>query len=174
MFSNGTAETGDEEDDPYADNEDTDSANEDVSVNVEPEQSQDAGEEMQSETPDGGAVAGADAPEQAPQPEVVENMTPEQAKKKAKEISNWLSAHSKHRAHGRFISREEAANHGLRIVELEKDNDFQDLLLSVFHTVMMQFGQSDCAKIIENHRGSYFFSPGTPVVDEEAGEPATL
>lgn len=81
------------------------------------------------------------------------------AQQKAREISAWLSDHSKHRAHGRFVSREEAIEKGLKITSLEQDDVFQELLLSVFHTLMLQFGESDIPKIIENHRGGYFFSP---------------
>lgn len=42
---------------------------------------------------------------------------------------------------------------GLKIVELEKNQKLQDLLLSVHHSYMHTFSSSPAVKIIENHKG---------------------
>lgn len=108
------------------------------------------------------APSGEDGGSTEPKPPEVESVTDVDAQKKADAISEWLSDHSEHKAHGRFISRSEAMEHGLKIVALEDDNVFQDLVLSVFHTVMLQFAQKpDCSKIIENSEGNFFFSPNS-------------
>ena len=45
---------------------------------------------------------------------------------------------------------------GLTIEDLEKDQKFQDLVLSVFHAAMHTFGATAAAKIIENQLGRAF------------------
>jgi hypothetical protein len=45
---------------------------------------------------------------------------------------------------------------GLNIVKMEdhnKDNDFQDCVLTVHHAYMHTFAQSSALKIVENHMG---------------------
>ena len=82
------------------------------------------------------------------------------AQQKANAISDWLSSHAEHKAHGRFISRSEAKEKGLKVIDLEADNDIQDRVLSIFHAAMLQFAQNpNSSKIIENSQGAFFFSP---------------
>lgn len=84
----------------------------------------------------------------------------EEAAKKAKDISEWLSNHETFRTHGRYISRDEAKDKGLIVKELEEDDLLQDLVLSIFHSMMLSFGQMENhPKIIENHLGALFFAP---------------
>ena len=73
--------------------------------------------------------------------------------KKIKDIIKKLSDHKKTRSHGRHISSTEAEANGLVVEHLEKDNDLQDLVLTVHHTFMHTFAKTLCAKIVENHDG---------------------
>lgn len=82
------------------------------------------------------------------------------AEEKSKNIADWLSAHDNFHTHNRFIPRVEAREHLLDIIDLEEDQELQDLVLSIFHTILLQFGQlPTCPKIMENHLGSSFFPP---------------
>jgi hypothetical protein len=72
---------------------------------------------------------------------------------KAKAIAEWLNSHSTHKTHGHPISFSEAQKQGLKIIQLESDNTFQDLVLSVFHAVSVIFDVTNIIKIIEGHNG---------------------
>lgn len=81
----------------------------------------------------------------------------ENAHELATEIAATLSEHKKFKSHGRHISREMAKNEiGLIIDDLEEDQNFQDLVLSVFHSTTHTFGGTSAVKIIENHLGKAF------------------
>ncbi|MCL2494509.1 MAG: serine protease [Oscillospiraceae bacterium] len=71
--------------------------------------------------------------------------------KAAAAIVDYLSDHSKTKAHARHIGITECERIGLRIEKLEDDNDFQDAVLSVHHAFMLSFLNSQAVKIIENH-----------------------
>jgi hypothetical protein len=45
---------------------------------------------------------------------------------------------------------------GLKIVELEKDPELQDLVLTVHHCYMHSLMNTSAFKIIENHKGAAF------------------
>jgi len=57
-------------------------------------------------------------------------------------------------SHSVHVSSEQCRSIGLKIEELESDNKFQDLVLTVHHTYMHTFSKSLCIKIIENHMGN--------------------
>ena len=91
--------------------------------------------------------------------------------RKATEISNWLGDANAHRTHGRPIMMDDARLIGLKVVELEGDQQLQDLALSVFHASLMTFQVTNCIKIVENHNGkgsylnvevSHAFAPMLP------------
>lgn len=76
------------------------------------------------------------------------------------DIADWLSDHDHFHSHVRFISRSDAASRGLKIENLEADQDLQDLVLSVFHSILIQFAHlPDFSKIMENHLGTPFMAP---------------
>jgi hypothetical protein len=77
-------------------------------------------------------------------------------KGKAQRIANWLSSHSYFKSHGRHIPRQELEQKKLNVTPLEKDQDFQDLVLSVFHATTHTFNGTPAVKILENHLGRAF------------------
>ena len=87
---------------------------------------------------------------------------------KIKNIIERLSDHNKTRSHGRHISSTEAEEIGLAVEHLEKDNDLQDLVLTVHHTFMHTFSHSPCAKIVENHKGVLTVFQFQPTVPQKA------
>lgn len=79
------------------------------------------------------------------------------AEQKAKIIAEWLGKTNEHKTHGRPINYYTAAQKGLKIVELESDQEFQEKVLSVYHATIATLEISNCMKFIENHNGKGFF-----------------
>ena len=67
-------------------------------------------------------------------------------------IVNHLSDHQKMKAHSRHISLKEAQSIGLKICPLEKDQEIQDLVLTIHHTYMHTLSSTHNIKIVENHK----------------------
>ena len=80
----------------------------------------------------------------------------EEGPAKAKEIAEWLSDHRNFKSHARHIPRIELEKRGLKIEYLEKDEGFQDLVLSIFHATTYAFAETTAVKIVENHLGRAF------------------
>ena len=83
-------------------------------------------------------------------------------KGKAKEIANWLSNNKLFKTHNRKISREQLKKAGLKIQNLEENQNEQDLFLSVFHATAHTFLSTPATKIIENHNGRAFIRAFLP------------
>ena len=80
-----------------------------------------------------------------------------------KVISNDLAEHRLFQSHSRHMQRDTARDmFNLVIEDLESDQIFQDLVLSVYHATTITF-QAGALKIIENHLGKAFVksSPST-------------
>lgn len=75
------------------------------------------------------------------------------AESKSSELVEFLISHDLHRAHGRHLHRGELSQRGLNILELEADDKLQDAVLSVHHSCMLTVGNTQAAKLIENHLG---------------------
>lgn len=74
-------------------------------------------------------------------------------KQKANAIATWLGKAENHLTHGRPIPCNIASNQGLRIIELESDQELQEKVLSVFHASMVTLDVTNCVKIVENQNG---------------------
>ncbi|HCO96876.1 MAG TPA: serine protease [Phycisphaerales bacterium] len=73
--------------------------------------------------------------------------------KRAKKAVKELSDYSGNKAHDRHIHIDECRKIGLNVLSLEKDDRFQDLVLTVHHCYMHVFQNALAYKIIENHLG---------------------
>ena len=69
---------------------------------------------------------------------------------KADEISTWLATGTEHLSHGRPISFEQARDKGLKVELLENNQEMQDAILSIFHSVILTFQHTNIVKIVEN------------------------
>lgn len=74
-----------------------------------------------------------------------------------KKIVKELNDHSTTKSHGRHISASKAKEMGLKIIDLEDDNELQDLVLTVHHAYMETFNQTNAIKIVENHKDAAYF-----------------
>lgn len=75
------------------------------------------------------------------------------AKTTANNIVKHLSDHTKHRSHSRHIHIEECKKIGLKIADLESDQQLQELVLTVHHSFIHTLTSSLVYKIVENHDG---------------------
>jgi hypothetical protein len=81
---------------------------------------------------------------------------------KAEAIAGWLGTAMEHKTHGRPINLTLAQEKGLKVVPLEGDQGFQDLVLSVYHASCISFEVTPCVKFIENHNGRGWFIAAQP------------
>jgi len=81
------------------------------------------------------------------------NLPEPQRGTEAKKVAEKLSDHDDSKMHDRHISKEKAKQIGLKIDDLEANNQFQDLVLTVHHTFMHTINKTNTTKIIENHEG---------------------
>ena len=71
----------------------------------------------------------------------------------ANKIVSELNNHNKTKTHARHIPIDECQRLGLKIKQMESDQDLQDVILTINHAYMHTFSQSTSVKIIENHLG---------------------
>jgi Serine dehydrogenase proteinase len=71
---------------------------------------------------------------------------------RARRIARYFGAYRIHQSHAMGIDRDVAREKGLKIEDLEKNQDLQDAVLSVHHSCMHTFN-GPCIKLIENHLG---------------------
>jgi hypothetical protein len=60
------------------------------------------------------------------------------------------------KSHSRHLSIERCKEMGLKIATLEDDQDLQEKVLSVHHSVMVTLSSTAAFKVIENHLGVAF------------------
>lgn len=73
-----------------------------------------------------------------------------QALKKAKKIVEKLNNHNDTKAHARHIDIETAREIGLKVSDLEADDELQDIVLTLHHSYIELFNQTKICKIVEN------------------------
>jgi len=79
------------------------------------------------------------------------------ATKKINNIIKHLTDKETTKTHGRHIGLDEAKEiFGEKVIELESDQKFQDLVLTVHHAAIITLGATQCFKMIENHTGRGF------------------
>jgi hypothetical protein len=101
------------------------------------------------------------------------------AEEMAEAVTEYLSDYQQFMSHGRRVDRDSLRRLGVRIVDLEADQELQDRVLSVYHAISHTMTLSGTVKIIENHLGKGMFravnviaaggppapgKPGTPVM----------
>jgi ATP-dependent protease ClpP protease subunit len=72
---------------------------------------------------------------------------------RAKAVVAKLTDRANMKTHSRHLSAEACKDYGMKIEDLESDNELQDLVLTVHHCFMHTFSNSAAIKIVENHNG---------------------
>jgi membrane-bound ClpP family serine protease len=78
--------------------------------------------------------------------------------KKIKKIANLLGKQATSKSHNRHIDPETAAKLGINISKLEADQDLQNHVLTLHHTMTHTFQGTMATKIIENQTGIAFIN----------------
>ena len=73
---------------------------------------------------------------------------------KAERIVSYLTAYKERKTHGRHVNIDECKNIGLKIDDLEADQNLQDLVLTIHHSYMHTLANTPAFKLIENHKGA--------------------
>ncbi|WP_413854052.1 SDH family Clp fold serine proteinase [Candidatus Ruminimicrobium bovinum] len=77
---------------------------------------------------------------------------------KVNQICDFLSDHSKSKTHSRHFSYIDLRNIGLNIKLLEEDDELQDLVLTIHHSFMHTFSNTNAFKIVQNHNNQKIIS----------------
>lgn len=64
--------------------------------------------------------------------------------------------HEQSKSHSREFSKEQCKQFGLNIIDMEKDDSLQDLILSLHHCYMIFFDKSVAFKAVENQNGARY------------------
>jgi len=80
------------------------------------------------------------------------------------DVIKELGDHSVSKSHARHLSAKKCQEIGLKIVEMEKDSQLQDLILSVHHACIHTLGATNAFKIIENQDGIAFIQSAQNIV----------
>lgn len=81
-----------------------------------------------------------------------------------RDIVEELGNHAVTKSHARHLSADRCREMGLRIVDLEDEQEVQDAVLSVHHACMLTFSQTAALKVIENQHGIAFIKMATQVL----------
>jgi hypothetical protein len=84
-------------------------------------------------------------------------------------LLNTFPTNGNFKTHGKHINIEKAKEIGLKIEQLEDNQDFQDKVLSAFHATMHAFGSTNTAKVIANQNGNCFlkqFNLPVPIIQQ--------
>jgi hypothetical protein len=87
------------------------------------------------------------------------------AAEEAEKAAEWFADHKAFRSHSRRVSRDDARAQGIKVTDLEDDQDLQDAALSVHHVIDHTFSATGCFKIIENHCGRGFMQAKAPAIN---------
>jgi hypothetical protein len=75
------------------------------------------------------------------------------AAEKAATVTAYLSDYKQFMSHGRRVDRDSLRQLGVKVIDLEADQDLQDRVLSVYHAVSHTMALGGAVKIIENNLG---------------------
>lgn len=88
----------------------------------------------------------------------------ERAKKIAGNVIEGLGSHALTLSHARHITRDQARQLGLRIVDIEKPDALQDAVLTVHHACVLTLQSTAAFKIIENQQGTAHILLAQPTI----------
>jgi ATP-dependent protease ClpP protease subunit len=78
----------------------------------------------------------------------------QEEKDKIDVIAKKLNENNDSKYHSRHFDIDWCKEIGLKIIDMEENQDLQDLILSIHHATMITFSLTNSYKIIENHRGT--------------------
>lgn len=85
---------------------------------------------------------------------IVETWLKRKGYKNADKIAKHFNSPSVHKSHGKRIDKAEVESQGLRVEELEKDQIFQEAVLTAYHAVTIIFEKSPASKMIVSNNNT--------------------
>jgi hypothetical protein len=76
---------------------------------------------------------------------------------KVQKIIDIFADHTTQKAHNRHISKKECVEAGLKIINLEDNQNLQDAVLTAHHVYMHTFSNTEFVKLIENDHGVTYY-----------------
>ena len=73
-----------------------------------------------------------------------------------KKIKTTFAKNEDSKTHSRHFDRDKCKEAGLDVIDLEEDNEFQDIVLSIHHCCMILAEQTPAIKIVENNIGGCY------------------
>lgn len=67
-------------------------------------------------------------------------------------VRKYLNNHKTSKTHDRHFSMEKCKTFGLKIYEMENDNELQNLILSIHHAALLSIEIANSLKLIESHK----------------------
>ncbi len=87
----------------------------------------------------------------------------EKGTEKAEKVAKFFRDASIHLSHGRRINRDEARAYGVKIENLEDNQELQDFVMSAYHLITLAFEKSPATKIIESNHDRRWIKNWTPI-----------
>ena len=84
--------------------------------------------------------------------------SPKEAQNTINRIINILTNQNITKSHSRHIPTPVCKEIGLKIFEMEKDQELQDIILSIHHATTLTIMNTDVIKITENQNGQAYIS----------------
>lgn len=88
------------------------------------------------------------------------------AKRKARAIVEALGNPAHTTTHAREITIKKARKLGIKVLQLEADDDLQDAVLSVHHSCVQSLSQTSAVKIIDNQNGDGFVATMDQIIHD--------
>lgn len=89
------------------------------------------------------------------------------AEEKAKRVISEIGDHALTKSHSRHLSAKRCKDIGLKIIDLETDQELQEKVLSVHHVCIHTLSSTPAFKLIENQNGVAFIQIAQQVVIKE-------
>ena len=86
-----------------------------------------------------------------------------QREKKAKSVARYFNDATRHKSHGRRIGRSEARQRGVKIEDLESDQQLQDNVLTAYHLMTIMFETGPATKVLWSDHGRTWIKNLAPV-----------
>ncbi len=86
--------------------------------------------------------------------EIVKKGLEKKGYQNAAEIALYFNSPDFHKSHGKRINKEEAKKQGLRVEDLEDNQDFQDAVLTAYHAITIIFEKSPATKMFASNNNN--------------------
>ena len=80
----------------------------------------------------------------------------------AQEAAKYFNDATSHKSHGRRIDRDEARGQGLKVEDLEDNQELQEAVLTLYHLITIAFERSHTSKVVHSDLDTMFVKNWSP------------